>query len=253
MFSLILAIGASFGLLWIVAAVPAAQRIHWLLATWIALLLALIGARAGYALEHLSYFSIHTNEILRFWLGGLIWEGALAGGLLSLPLIAKIWQWPFTLVADRMSRLLFPLGIAGWAATWWSGLGYGVPLDAGIWWGMNTRDEAGLVSLRTPVQPVAILSLIVFLGVLEMVCSRWEKRGRRGALTLFLFSADMLLLTFLRADPSPTLFGLRFESWLAMVYTLFGLLSTIDSFIKIPIQPVLHWPRLSKKTERKLS
>jgi prolipoprotein diacylglyceryltransferase len=194
-----------------------------------------------------------VNEIAQFWLGGLTWEGALAGGLISLPLIGELWQWPLALVTDTLSRLILPLSVAGWAACWWNGLGYGVSLDSGIWWGMAVRDETGLVSLRTPVQPVAILSLVVFLGVLELALSRRGKIGRRGAATLLLFSVDMLLFTFLRADPAPSFLGLRFETWLAMAYTLVGLLSTIDSFIKKPFAFKLRWPQFLRKAERKLS
>jgi hypothetical protein len=128
-----------------------------------------------------------------------------------------------------------------------------VPLDSGIWWGMTMRDETGLISLRTPLQPVAILSLLVFLGVLELALSRREKTGLRGAATLLIFSADMLLLTFMRADPAASWLGLRFETWLAMVYTLVGLLVTINSFIKKPIVITLNWPKFIRKPERKLS
>jgi prolipoprotein diacylglyceryltransferase len=247
-FSLILAIGTSFGLLWIIAAAPVVQRVRWLLAAWGTLILALIGSRTGFVLEHLQYFGSHTSEIFQFWLGGLTWEGALAGGLIALPLIAKIYQWPIRLVSDTLSRLVLPLSVAGWVACWWSGLGYGVPLADGTWWGLAVHDETGLVSLRTPVQPLAILSLIVFLGVLELGLNRSEKPGIRGAATLFIFGADMLLLSFMRADPAPAWLGLRFESWLAMVYTLLGLLGTIIYLIK---NSFFLWLQRLKRQESK--
>jgi prolipoprotein diacylglyceryltransferase len=240
-FSLILGIGASFGQLWVMIASPSAQRLHWLLAAWIVLLGGLIGARAGFVLEHISYFSTHTVEIPQLWLGGLTWEGALAGGMLTLPLIARLWRWPLNLVADRLSRLILPLSIAGWTACWWSGLGYGQALPDNFWWGMKMSDESGIVSLRTPVQPLAILSLVVFLGVLELWLNLREKPGLRGPTTLLVFSADMLLLSFLRADPSPFFIGLRIETWLAMVYTSVGLLFTIFNTLK---KKKIHFIRL---------
>jgi len=229
LFSLLLGVGASFGLLWLTTAVPAAQRLHWLLAALLTLLGALIGARAGYVLEHLAYFSAHAGEMMRFWLGGLTWEGGLAGGLLTVPLVVRWWKWPFLLVIDQLSRLLFPLGVAGWAGCWLTGLGYGTSLGGNFWWGMQTLDESGQLSLRTPVQPVAMLSLLVFLGVLELWLSRHSEtpRGRRGLATWLIFNATMLPFTFLRADPAPGWLGLRAETWLAMVYTLLGILGTI--------------------------
>jgi len=55
-YSLILATGASFGLFRIALAVPSAQRMDWLLAGLFTLFGALVGARAGYVLEYLSFF-----------------------------------------------------------------------------------------------------------------------------------------------------------------------------------------------------
>jgi prolipoprotein diacylglyceryltransferase len=250
-FSIILGIGASLGLFWILLSVPAAQRLQWLLAAWVAFIGALIGARGGYVLEHFPYFSAHTSEMAQFWLGGLTWEGALAGGLLTLPLIARLWQWPFFLVLDCLSRLLLPLGLAGWAGLWWSGLGYGVSLGNGIWWGMMTRDESGTFSLRTPLQPLALLGLIVFLGVLDLWLNRREITGLRGLMTFFIFSASMLMFSFLRADPAAGWLGLRFETWLAMVFTLLGASGTIIVFLKNNEALPLHQPFDAKKQERK--
>ena len=231
--SLILGIGASFGLLWIMATVPAAQRVYWLLAGLLTLLGALIGSRAGYVLEHLAYFSSHPDEMVQFWLGGLTWEGAVAGAILVQPAIVKLFQWPFHLVLDAISRFLLPLSIAGWIDCWMVGLGYGIVLDKGMWWGLAMSNEAGVVSLRNPVQPLAILSLLVFLGVLELWLSHTEKLGLRGFSTLLIFGADMLLFSFLRADPSPSWLGLRIETWSAIVYTLVGILGTIGFFFEI--------------------
>lgn len=230
LFSLILAVGAGFGLLWAAATAPKAQRLHWLIAGWAGLLGALLGARIGFVVEHLPYYSRHIAEIPRFWLGGLNWQGALAGGLTALPLIARAAHWKLELVAEHLSRLVLPLGIAGWAGLWWSGLGYGVKLDESFWWGMPAVDESGATALRTPLQPMAIVSLIVFLGVLELWLALRKHQTLRAPLTLLIFSTDMLLLSLLRADPAPMLWGLRIETWLAMIYTLAGILITIKVF-----------------------
>lgn len=227
LFTLILALGAGFGLLWVAASAPKAQRLHWLIAGWTVLLGALMGARIGFVVEHLPYYSKHLNEIPQFWLGGLNWQGALAGGLIAPPLIASAVHWKLELVEEHLSRLVMPLGIAGWAGLWVSGLGYGTKLEGTFWWAMPAVDESGVVSLRTPLQPIAILSLAVFLGVLELWLHQRKQPSLRAPLTFLIFSADMLLLSFLRADPAPMLFGLRIETWLAMIYTLAGIAITI--------------------------
>ena len=248
-FSVILGIGASFGLLWILESAPTAQRIDWLLAGLLTVAGALIGARLGYVLEHLAYFSGHPDEMAQIWLGGLAWEGAFCGGVLTLPLVAKLWQWPLPVVLDRLSRLVLPLGVAGWAGCWLNGLGYGISLATPVWWQFPMLDESGQISLRTPVQPLAILSLIVFLGVLELGLrtSPREREGLRGWATLFIFSADMTLFTFLRADPAPGWLGLRFESWFAIIYTLLGILGTIGYLLKNT--KVFPWRRPIKENK----
>ena len=242
-FSLILAIGASFGLLWVLVTSPNAQRIHWLLAAWIALLGALLGSRLFFVLEHLFYYSKHVLEIPQFWQGGLTWEGALAGGVAVIPLIDRLGQWPFTLVAEKLSRLVLPLAVASWAACWWSGLGYGVQLQENFWWGMTATNEAGAIALRTPVQPLAIFSLLVFFGVLELWLNQGDNATLRAPLTLLVLGTHMLLFTLLRADPAPSLLGLRIETWLALVYTLAGLSCTILLIWKKSAKS-LHFPKI---------
>jgi phosphatidylglycerol:prolipoprotein diacylglycerol transferase len=222
-FSLILAVGASFGLFRIALTSRSSQRTVWLLAGLISLLGALIGARIGYVLEHLHYFSAYPGQIASIWLGGLTWEGALTGSLLSLLIIRKFWQWSFFTLLDKLSMLLLPIGVAGWLACWQAGVAYGETLPVAAWWGIETLDESGLLALRTPVQPLAAISLVVFLGFVELATNQSKLTGWKGSLNCLVFSADMLLFSFLRADPVQTCGGLRFETWAAMVYTLSGI------------------------------
>jgi phosphatidylglycerol:prolipoprotein diacylglycerol transferase len=183
----------------------------------------LIGARIGYVLEHLHYFSAYPGQIASIWLGGLTWEGALTGSLLSLLIIRKFWQWSFFTLLDKLSMLLLPIGVAGWLACWQAGVAYGETLPVAAWWGIETLDESGLLALRTPVQPLAAISLVVFLGFVELATNQSKLTGWKGSLNCLVFSADMLLFSFLRADPVQTCGGLRFETWAAMVYTLSGI------------------------------
>jgi prolipoprotein diacylglyceryltransferase len=221
-FSLILAIGASFGLFRIALSSRPAQRPDWLLAGLLSLVGALIGARLGYCLLHIHYFLTHLIEIPQFWLGGFTWEGALAGGMLFLLIAKSIWKWSFLSLLDRVSLLLLPMGVAGWLACWLTGVAYGQTLPTGSWWGIQAVDETGIASLRSPVQPLAAISLLVFMGFTELLLYQTKTTGKKGILALLVFSADMLLFTFLRADPAQTWLGLRFETWAAMIYTLSG-------------------------------
>lgn len=226
-FSLILATGASFGLFRIALASRPSQRMVWLLAGLLTLGGALLGARLGYVFLHLSYFTNNPLQIPAFWLGGLTWEGALGGGLLTLLLAKKIWQWSFFSLLDKLSLLLLPLGVAGWLACWLSGAAYGQPLPVAAWWGIEAIDEAGLLALRTPVQPLAAISLLVFMGFTELVILQNQTVGWKGSLACLVFSADMLLFSFLRADPSQRWLGLRPESWAGILFSLTGIAAVL--------------------------
>ncbi len=221
-FSLILTTGASIGLVRIALASRPSQRTVWLLAGLLTLAAGLIGARLGYVLLHLNYFSKHILESFAFWRGGLTWEGALGGALLSLLLAKKIWQWSYFSLLDRLSLLLLPVGVAGWLACWQSGAAYGQTLPVDAWWGMQAVDETGLAALRTPLQPLGAISLLVFMGFTELVILQNKTVGWMGSLACLVFSADMLLLSFLRAEPVQRWLGLRPDSWAGILFTLAG-------------------------------
>lgn len=245
-FSLLLAIGASFGLWRLALTSPTAQRLYWLLTGLLSLLGALLGARITYVLEHLHYYNLYPQQILQFWQGGLSWEGALAGALLSIPLAAHVWQWDFWRICDRLCVMLLPVSLATWLACLLEGSAYGIALPQGTWWGIRVLDESGLYSLRSPVQPLAALSLLVFLGLAELLLRKTNRPGLRASLLLLIFSLDMLLFTFMRADPAQTWLGLRIESWAALIYTFAAILSTISILNWIKRMPSLRW--FKKKT-----
>ncbi len=226
-FSLIIGLGACFALWRVAHSSPNAQRLDWALIGLLSLLGAFFGARLAYIFEHFSYYSFHLSESLQFWQGGFSWIGTIAGALLTLPLISRIWQWNFWKIIDHLSVMLLPLSMAIWLACLVDGSAYGATLPAGTWWGLNVRDETGAYLLRIPLQPLAAFSLLVFLGLAELLLQKTTRPGLRSSILVLIFSIDMLLFTFMRADPSPTWLGLRVESWAAIVYTFCAILSTI--------------------------
>jgi prolipoprotein diacylglyceryltransferase len=245
-FSLILAVGASIGLFRIALASRPSQRTVWLFAGLLTLAGGLIGARFGYVILHSTYFSKHFFESFAFWRGGLTWEGAFGGALLSLLAAKKIWQWSFFSLLDRLSLLLLPLAVAGWLACWQSGAAYGQTLPVDAWWGITMIDESGMAVLRTPLQPLGAISLLVFMGFTELVLLQNQTVGWKGILACLVFSADMLLFSFLRADPVQRWLGLRPDSWAAILFTLAGIAAVLwilyrEGKIKIDIDYKKLW------------
>ncbi len=216
LFSLIIGIGASFGLLRVVQNAVASDRFRWLTTGLITLAGALIGARAGFVLAFIPYFKTHTNEIIQLTQGGLSWPGALIGAILFAWLALAALRLPKLTGMDRLSRILLPLGTSIWLAGWQAGIAYGQALPAGTWWGMRITDDSGLTALRVPVQPAAVISLILLLGISEWLVRRSEKPGLQAGVMISILTMHSLLFSLMRVDLGQRFFGLRLDSWAAI-------------------------------------
>ena len=118
LFSLLIGIGASLGLLQVSRRAPSGQEFRWTFTGLLVLLSAFIGARLNYVLLHLSYYARDPLSAWRFWEGGLSWPGALILAILAAFLSALILRtslaaaagWP--LVAHDTNALVFRVVVA---------------------------------------------------------------------------------------------------------------------------------------------
>jgi prolipoprotein diacylglyceryltransferase len=220
LFSLILGAGGSIALLRILQNSPAAQRFRWLMAGLFSMVGALLGARIGFAAAYHSYFSIHTQEIMHVTLGGLSWPGALAGGILFACLALLLFRLPLLIGLDHLSRMLLPIAAAIWLGGWQTGIAFGQLLPSGTWWGLMFRDESGLTALRVPVQPAAVISLLVVLGLIEWLMRQIQKEGLKAGVSFFVLSLHSLLFSFMRYDSVQSLLGLRLDTWAAIFFSI---------------------------------
>ena len=67
----------------------------------------------GFALGQRTYFSQHPDEIMRFWEGGLAWQGALIGALVGLLLVTGVLDLGFWRLADELALVAPLVGAAG--------------------------------------------------------------------------------------------------------------------------------------------
>ncbi len=218
LFSLILGLGASLGLFRLLQSAEPETRIRWLVAGLLTFLGALVGARLGFALLFHEYFKTAWTEIFNIELGGLFWPGAVPGAILFAWMGCALLRLPRLTGLDRLSRMLLPLGVAAWMASWQVGVAYGHPLQAGTWWGMMSLDESGQSMLRVPIQPAAILSLLVLVLVVEFLVRKTPKPGLPSAVVGVAFFAHTLLFSLMRADPTRLIYGLRWETWSAILF-----------------------------------
>lgn len=198
-FGWILGLGAALGL----------QRVYrqrsgqWVDVALLVLLTSLLGARLGYAAEHLAYFRQHPAEILLFNLGGLSGWGAVLGWLGGLLLAAGLQRVSPLRLADWLYPLIPPLTVSAYLALWQAGALYGPLAGAGDWWAVPAADESGQVALRWPLQLGAALALLVFYWLLEQLVTLPRPAGWLASLAGAWLLAVNLVVALLRADPVP--------------------------------------------------
>ncbi|MFC1923230.1 prolipoprotein diacylglyceryl transferase [Chloroflexota bacterium] len=228
--SILIGIGGTLGMAWIAWRTPADDRVLYLDVGLWALLGALIGGRLAFVLTNWSYFQMNTTEIPLVYLGGFSWPGALLGGLSAIAITAVIYQLPFGTLTDAMLPLLGTISVSAWLGCWLNGCAYGQTTDA--WWGLPAKDEWGIISIRAPLQLFGALLSASLIGILIWGAARRVSPGVTTYLSIMGLSAIMLLISFLRVDPSQRWLGLRFDSWAAI--TLLGLswLFLLVAFVK---------------------
>lgn len=216
-FSLVIGLGASLAVLWVVQSVPRWQAPRWANAGLLALLGALVGARLFYVFVHWGYFRAHLLEIAALWLGGFSWPGAVLGGLIALGFISIQWGTRFVKVADGLAPMIPPLVIAAWLACWLAGFAYGslAPQDAR--WGVPAVDETGASAPRFPLQIAAAASMLIYAFVLEVRKPRLKEDGKKFAWMLFGLALNVLIFMPLRADPGPHWLDTRLDTWAALI------------------------------------
>ena len=231
-YSILLGLGASLAILWVVQNVPRWQAERWGNAGLWTLLGALLGARLGYVLIQWPYFKPHLFEAFAFWLGGLSWPGAVLGGLLAVGLVAWRWKTGFWRVADGLAPMIPPLVIAAWLGCWLSGVAYGPAAPQGAFWAVPSRDEFGQIAPRFPLQIMAAIFMLVYAFVIELRKARFKHPGEKTVWMLLGLALDLLVFTLLRADPGLFIGPLRLESWAAGLLFLAGLAALLRSILR---------------------
>jgi prolipoprotein diacylglyceryltransferase len=238
-FSFLAGTGATLGLWQVVrAAQPAQPQDTRRLLDFglLTLLGALLGARAFYVALHAAYYTLHPVEALQFWQGGYAWPGAAAGGILALAIIALVKRLSIAWLADGLAPLLGPLAIGLWLGCWQAGVVYGQALpNASL--GIPTVDEAGVVSLRVPLQMLCALGLLGYLWLADRGLAALEGRRSHPGLKAALFSLglglDLLAAALLRADPAPYWGSLSVDTWCALGLTGLSLLGLAAALVKV--------------------
>lgn len=214
--SLLVGLGGTLGLALIAWRSPAEDKIRHLDQGLLVLLGMLIGGRFSFVILNWPYFQLNPAEIPMFYLGGFSWVGALLGGILILVIISIFSRKPFGILIDDFFPLLGMLAVSGWLACWLDGCAYGELSQA--WWGLPAIDEWGVIADRIPTQLLGALSVLILTVLSTSGLSRRFPPGMMAGMGLIGLSLIMLVISLLQADPSPRWYGLRVDSWAALIF-----------------------------------
>lgn len=210
-FSILLGLGTFLGLLLVVWRAPQKEALRYLDAGLWTLLGALIGGRGAYVLVNLRYYQSQPGEIPQVWLGGLSSIGALAGAMIAIIILSKVWNIPAGKIADMLIPLAGSLAVTAWLGCWVDRCAYGRPAD--LWWALPARDEWGVLEKRVPVQLIGAITSLALIWLLESASKRFPVPGLFASAGFFSLTAIILGLSLLRSDPSLVWNGLRLEAW----------------------------------------
>jgi phosphatidylglycerol:prolipoprotein diacylglycerol transferase len=182
----------------------------------------LLGSLVGGRLVHVAiawpYYTGHLLEVPQVWQGGISGTGALAGGLLALPLLAVTTHQPISQVADAYLPLATVLAVSAWLACWLDGCAYGAETTA--WWGLPARDEWGELSRRVPTQLLAASLTLFLFWLVDRSQKRLVRAGQPACLALMGLGLLNFGISFMRVDASQTWWGWRPETWAGLGFSL---------------------------------
>lgn len=186
----------------------------------------LVLARAAYVSVHCEYYVHHVHHALRLWQGGLLWQGALLGGLIGSAAVCSVRGMPLARSLDLLAPGTATLAAFAWLGCFSAGCAWGVEAypGQGLLWtlSLDLPDLYGIREPRVAVQLIGAVWSVLVLTVILAVKHSPEGDGLVFALWLMLQSFGAFALDCLRADKIPTLNGWRIDQLANLTLTVAG-------------------------------
>jgi len=225
------------------------RPLDWLDGGLVALVLGLIGARAGHVALHWEYFSGHLGETYQVWRGGLSWHGALAGGLIGLALYC--WALPLSLraVTDSLAPALALGAALAYSGCLMSTCGHGREIaslaDMPAPLAMELPDLYGIVAPRMASPLYGLVLGLALLGIAVLLGRMIRREGVVFWIILALLGLGNFAIGFTRGDAVPMLGTLRLDQMLDLLAASSGIIGAA-----IAVLPG-SGPRMPLETETK--
>lgn len=190
----------------------------------------LLGARLYEVFLEFPYYVASPTSIFKIWEGGLAIHGGIIGGALALFLFAKRHHYD----AMKLAAIIVPglaLGQAfGRFANWFNQELFGLPtsLPWGIPISMTNRPEGyeQFQYFHPTFLYESLGSLIIFFGLLYLINRFTNLTYRRQiiivAVYLIAYSLLRFALEYIKIDPTPMLFGLRWPQIASLLFIIFA-------------------------------
>lgn len=188
---------------------------RWLDAGLSAVLLGLVAGRAGHVAIHWAYFTHHRDEIAQFWLGGLDWHAAVAGGLLALGLYSLIRRLSFRLLTDVLAIPLALASVLVWGGCLAASCAYGAEVrtlaDYPAPVVAELPDLYGLVAPRFTTQLYGMAAGVVLVLLAWLSSLLIRRAGVRLWIVLLLLAGAAFGVGYTRGDIVPMAYDLRLD------------------------------------------
>ena len=217
-FTILIAGGSGVGLWRVTQNVASPQVVRRAISGLLVLAGSLLGARAGYTVEHWQYLSTHLLRNPPALAGRIILARRSDRRIAGHCILSWEANIPFLRMADQFAPMVPSLAVAAWIGCWLVGSGYGATVPPNTWWGIAALDETGAMALRFPVQPLAAISLIAYYGLLEYKIPRRIPTGAYSSLCGLGLAANLFLFSLIMVDTQPLWMGLHMDSWSALLF-----------------------------------
>jgi len=241
-FLMVLGVIGGFLIVWRLAKFYQIKKERLLDLAFYGLIFGLIGARIYYVAYLWDYYSKNFLDIFKIWQGGLAIHGIIIGGFTAVWFYSRRTNFNFWLVADLIVVGLSFGQIIGRWGNYFNQEVFGQPTD--LPWGIPidlVNRPVGFEHYKY-FHPTflyeSLWNLVVFLILLgwQLIrIKRQETKDKRQRTSygniflsyLILYSLGRFFIEFLRIDPMPTLFGIRWAQVMSIGIILLSFITLI--------------------------
>lgn len=188
---------------------------------FIVFIFGIIGARAFFVVENLSYYLKDPFEIIMLSRGGMSWFGGLVLGLISGLIYLKKKKQKIYEILDLAVPFLALAQSLGRIGCFLNGCCFGKESVYGIYFPVH-----GLVLIPTQLYSSFIL-LLIFI-ILRFIQLRPHRLGQVFYAYLFLYSIKRFFIEFLRADNKLIIFDLTLFQLISIAIFIIATLKLIN-------------------------